>query len=227
MATSPNRQFRDDIYEQFTRIGKAISSPKRIELLELLCQGERTVEKLARASSLSVANTSQHLQKLQAARLVLSEKSGAFVTYRVADESVHSFLHTLRVLAEGRLAEIDQITQQFMESKESMEGVDREVLLQRAQSGEAIILDVRPPEEFQAGHIEGAISIPIKALEEQLSSLPKDKEIVAYCRGPYCVMSIDAVQKLRAKGFKAERLKDDVHEWGLHGLPVAKGGKPQ
>ena len=223
MAATPNRQFRDDIYEQFTRIGKAISSPKRIELLELLCQGERTVEKLARAASLSVANASQHLQKLQAARLVISEKSGAFVIYRVADASVNSFLHTLRLLAENRLAEIDQITRQFMESKESMEGVDREVLLQRTQSGEAIILDVRPPEEFQAGHIEGAISVPMKALEEQLSSLPRDKEIVAYCRGPYCVMSIDAVQILRAKGFRAERLKDDVHEWGLHGLPVAKG----
>jgi rhodanese-related sulfurtransferase/DNA-binding transcriptional ArsR family regulator len=223
MATSPNRQYRDDIYEQFTRIGKAISSPKRLELLELLCQGERSVEKLARASSLSVANASQHLQKLQAARLVVSEKSGAFVIYRIADESVNSFLHTLRVLAENRLAEIEQITRQFMENKESMEAVDREVLLQRARSGEAIILDVRPPEEYRAGHIEGAISIPMKALEEQLSNLPKDKEIVAYCRGPYCVMSIDAVQILRAKGFRAERLEDDVHEWGLHGLPVAKG----
>ncbi len=224
MAVSPNRQFRDAIYEQFTRIGKAISSPKRLELLELLCQGERTVEKLARATGLSVANASQHLQKLQASRLVVSEKSGAFVIYRIADESVNAFLHTLRLLAESRLAEIEYITRQFMESKESMEGVDRDVLLQRTRSGEAIILDVRPPEEFQAGHIEGAISVPMKELEEQLSSLPKDKEIIAYCRGPYCVMSIDAVQMLRAKGFRAERLKDDVHEWGLHGLPVARGG---
>ena len=225
MTITPNRRFRDDIYEQFTRIGKAISSPKRLELLDLLCQGERTVEKLARAANLSVANASQHLKKLQAARLVVSEKSGSFVIYRVADESVNSFFHTMRVLAENRLAEIDQITRQFMESKESMEGVDREVLLQRARSGEAIILDVRPPEEYRAGHIEGAISIPMKALEEQLSNLPRDKEIVAYCRGPYCVMSIDAVQMLRARGFRAERLKDDVHEWGLHGLPVTKGGK--
>jgi rhodanese-related sulfurtransferase/predicted transcriptional regulator len=225
MATTPNRRFRDDIYEQFTRIGKAISSPKRLELLDLLCQGERTVEKLARAANLSVANASQHLKKLQAARLVNSEKSGAFVIYRVADESVNSFFHTMRVLAEKRLAEIDQITRQFMENKESMEGVDREALLQRTRSGEAIILDVRPPEEYRAGHIEGAISIPMKALEEQLTNLPRDKEIVAYCRGPYCVMSIDAVQMLRARGFRAERLKDDVYEWSLHGLPVTKGGK--
>jgi len=225
MTITPSRRFRDDIYEQFTRIGKAISSPKRLELLDLLCQGERTVEKLARAANLSVANASQHLKKLQAARLVNSEKSGAFVIYRVADESVISFFHTMRVLAEKRLAEIDQITRQFMENKESMEGVDREALLQRTRSGEAIILDVRPPEEYRAGHIEGAISIPMKALEEQLTNLPRDKEIVAYCRGPYCVMSIDAVQMLRARGFHAERLKDDVYEWSLHGLPVTKGGK--
>jgi rhodanese-related sulfurtransferase/DNA-binding transcriptional ArsR family regulator len=225
MATSPNRKFRDDIYEQFTRIGKAISSPKRLEMLELLCQGERSVDKLAKAASLSVANASQHLQKLQAARLVVSEKSGAFVIYRIADESVNAFLHTLRVLAENRLTDIDYITRQFMENKESMEGVDRVALLERTRSGEAIILDVRPPEEYRAGHIEGAVSVPMKALEEQLLELPRDKEIVAYCRGPYCVMSIDAVQLLRAKGFRAERLEDDVYEWGLHGLPVTKGGK--
>ncbi|MDX8403575.1 MAG: metalloregulator ArsR/SmtB family transcription factor [Mariprofundaceae bacterium] len=225
MTVTPNRRFRDDIYEQFTRIGKAISSPKRLELLDLLCQGERTVEKLAKAASLSTANASQHLQKLQAARLVVSKKSGSFVIYRVADESVNAFFHTMRVLAENRLAEIEQITRQFMENKESMEAVDRIALMQRMNSGEAIILDVRPPEEYRAGHIEGAISVPMKALEEKISELPKDKEIVAYCRGPYCVMSIDAVQILRAKGFRAERLEDDVYEWGLHGLPVAKGKK--
>ena len=225
MATSPNRQFRDDIYEQFTRIGKAVSSPKRIELLELLCQGERSVDKLARAASLSVANTSQHLQKLQAARLVVSEKSGAFVIYRIADESVAAFLHTMRVLAENRLAEIDRIKSIFLENRDSMEAVDRESLMQRVRSGEAIILDVRPPEEFSAGHIEGAVSIPVRELENKLSKLPKDKEIVAYCRGPYCVMSVDAVQLLRAKGFRARRLEDDVYEWGAHGLPVTRTGK--
>jgi len=223
MASSPNRQFRDDIYEQFTRIGKAISSPKRIELLELLCQGERSVDKLAKAASLSVANTSQHLQKLQAAHLVASEKSGAFVIYRIADVSVNAFLHTMRVLAENQLVEIDHIKRLFLESKDCMEAVDRDALLKRTLSGEAIVLDVRPPEEFQAGHIEGAISIPIKQLEEQLADLPKDKEIVAYCRGPYCVMSVEAVRMLRAKGFSAGRLEDDVYEWALHGLPVAKG----
>jgi rhodanese-related sulfurtransferase/predicted transcriptional regulator len=222
MTITPNRQFRNDIYEQFTRIGKAISSPKRLELLDLLCQGERTVEKLARAADLSTANASQHLQKLQAARLVVSEKSGPYVIYRVADESVNAFFHTMRVLAENRLAEIEQITRQFMENKESMEAVDRVVLLQRMHSGEAIILDVRPPEEYHAGHIEGSISVPMKELEKQMSELPKDKEIVAYCRGPYCVMSIEAVQMLRARGFRASRLEDDVYEWGLHGLPLAK-----
>jgi len=223
MAVSPNRQFRDDIYEQFTRIGKAIASPKRLELLDLLCQGERTVEALAKAANLSVANASQHLKKLQSARLVISEKSGAFVIYRVADESVYAFFHAMRVLAENRLAEIEQIARQFMASKESMEGVDRVALLKRARAGKAIVLDVRPAEEYRAGHIEGAISIPIKELEQQLSKLPRDKEIVAYCRGPYCVMSIEAVQMLRAKGFRAERLEDDVYEWKIHDLPVASG----
>jgi len=223
MAVSRNRQFRDDIYEQFTRIGKAISSPKRLELLELLCQGERTVEALARASGLSVANASQHLKKLQSARLTKSEKSGSFVIYRVADQSVYAFVHAIRVLAEHRLSEIEQITRQFMEGRENMEGVDRTVLLARARSGDAIVLDVRPPEEYSAGHIEGALSIPLKELEKQLSALPRDKEIVAYCRGPYCVMSIEAVQMLRSRGFRAARLKDDVYEWSLHGLPVAKG----
>lgn len=225
MAATPNRQFRDDIYEQFTRIGKAISSPKRIELLELLCQGERSVDKLAKAASLSVANTSQHLQKLQAARLVISEKSGAFVIYSIADDSVNAFLHTMRVLAENQLVEIDHIKRLFLESKDCMEAVDRDALLKRTLSGEAIVLDVRPPEEFQAGHIEGAISVPMKQLEEQLLHLPKDKEIVAYCRGPYCVMSVEAVRMLRARGFRAGRLEDDVYEWASHGLPVAKGGK--
>lgn len=225
MTISPNRQFRDDIYEQFTRISKAVSSPKRIELLELLCQGERSVDKLARAASLTVANTSQHLQKLQAARLVVSERSGAFVIYRIADESVASFLHTMRVMAENRLAEIERIKRIFLENRDSMEAVDREVLMQRVRSGEAIILDVRPPEEFRAGHIEGAVSIPVKELENKLSKLPRDKEIVAYCRGPYCVMSIDAVQLLRAKGFSARRLEDDVYEWGAHGLPVTRAGR--
>lgn len=223
MAASPNRQFRDDIYEQFTRIGKAVSSPKRIELLELLCQGERSVDKLARAASLSVANTSQHLQKLQAARLVVSEKSGAFVIYRIADESVNGFLHSMRMLAENRLAEIAQIKSMFLENRDSMEAVDRTVLLQRARSGEAIILDVRPPEEFRAGHIEGALSVPVRELENKLADLPRDREIVAYCRGPYCVMSIDAVQLLRARGFSARRLEDDLYEWRMHGLPVARG----
>ncbi|MDX8411146.1 MAG: metalloregulator ArsR/SmtB family transcription factor [Mariprofundaceae bacterium] len=227
MATTPNRRFRDDIYEQFTRIGKAISSPKRLELLELLCQGERTVDALARAASLSVANASQHLKRLQSARLVDAEKSGSFVIYRVADESVFAFARAIRVLAEHRLAEIEQITRQFLEDKEGMEGVDRLALLERVRSGEAIVLDVRPPEEFRAGHIEGALSIPLKELEKHLPALSKDKEIVAYCRGPYCVMSIEAVQMLRARGFRAARLEDDVYEWGLHGLPVAKGDQRQ
>ena len=131
----------------------------------------------------------------------------------------------MRVLAENRLAEIERIKKIFLENRDSMEAVDREVLMQRVRSGEAIILDVRPPEEFRAGHIEGAVSIPVRELANKLTNLPRDKEIVAYCRGPYCVMSIDAVQLLRANGFRAQRLEDDVYEWALHGLPVNRAGK--
>jgi len=225
MKGNQNRKYKDDIYDQFARIGKAVSSPKRLEILDLLCQGERTVEALAREARMSVANASQHLQGLRAACLVDAEKSGVYVTYRIKDESVCAFFHAMRVLAEHQLAEIEQITRRFMDGKDGMEGVDRMSLLKRVRSGEVIVLDVRPPEEYFAKHIKGALSIPLKELEERLSELPKDKEIVAYCRGPYCVLSIEAVQMLRAKGFRAVRLEDDVQEWSSHGLPLAVGGE--
>lgn len=219
----PNRKFKDDIYEQFARIGKAVSSPKRLELLDLLCQGERTVDALAKEACMSVANASQHLQCLRAARLVDTQKSGVFVTYRIADDSVCAFFHAMRVLAEHRLAEVEQITRQFLAGREGMESVDRAALLERIRTGDVIVLDVRPKEEYHAGHIQGAVSIPLKELEQHLNTLPMDKEIVAYCRGPYCVLSIEAVQMLRARGFRALRLEDDVYEWRAHGLPVAVG----
>ena len=223
MKENQNRKYKDEIYEQFARIGKAVSSPKRLEILDLLCQGERTVETLAKEARMSVANASQHLQGLRAACLLETEKSGVYVTYRIKDASVCAFFHSMRVLAEHQLAEIEQITRRFLEGKDGMEGVDRMSLLKRVRSGEVIVLDVRPPEEYRANHIKGALSIPLKELEERLSELPKDKEIVAYCRGPYCVLSVEAVQMLRAKGFRAVRLEDDVQEWGSHGLPLVVG----
>lgn len=220
---NPNRAFKDAIYEQFARIGKAVSSPKRLELLDLLCQGERTVEVLAKESSLTVANASQHLQVLRAARLVETEKEGLFVIYRLSDQTVCEFFLAMRVLAKSRLAEVEQIKRQFLEGKEGMEPVDRTVLIKRVRQGAVTVLDVRPVEEYSAGHIPGAISIPLKELEHHLSELPRDQEIVAYCRGPYCVLAIQAVEILRSKGFNAVRLEDGVQDWRSLRLPVAIG----
>ena len=218
---SPNRAFKDAIYEQFARIGKAVSSPKRLELLDVLCQGPRTVEVLAKESNLTVANASQHLQVLRAARLVKTEKEGLFVIYRLADQAVCEFFRAMRVIAESRLAEIEQIKRQFLEGREGMEPVDRDGLLELVRKEAVTVLDVRPVEEYKAGHIAGAISLPLKELERHLSDLPRDQEIVAYCRGPYCVLSIQAVEMLRAKGFKAVRIEEGIQDFRAMGFPIA------
>lgn len=219
----PNRRFKDAIYEQFARLGSAVSSPKRLELLDLLCQAERTVEVLAKEAGLTVANTSQHLQVLRAARLVEAEKEGQFVTYRLADQTVCEFFLAMRVLAESRLAEVEQIKRQFLKGRDGMEPVDRDALLERVRDGAVTVLDLRPVEEYRAGHIPGAISIPLEELEHRLSGLPKEGEIVAYCRGPYCVLSIQAVEMLRAKGFQAVRLEEGIQDLRAMGFAVAVG----
>ena len=220
---SLERQFKDSIYEQFARVGKAVSSPKRLELLELLSQGERTVETLAGEASMTVANASQHLQVLRAARLVESEKKGPFVTCRLADPAVGEFLRSLRLLAESRLAEVEQVTRRFLDGRQGMEGVDREALLKRVREGTATVVDVRPIEEYLAGRIPGAISIPLGELEDRLSELPEAGEIVAYCRGPYCVLAIQAVEMLRANSYRAVRLEEGMQDWRAHGFPVETG----
>jgi rhodanese-related sulfurtransferase len=220
---NPNRAFKDAIYEQFARIGKSVSSPKRLELLDLLCQGPRTVEVLAKESSLTVANASQHLQILRAARLVEAEKEGLFVIYRLADQTVCEFFRTMRVLAESRLAEVEQIKRHFLEGREGMEPVDRKALLELVGKGAVTVLDVRPVEEYKAGHIPGALSIPLKDLTLHLAELPHDQDIVAYCRGPYCVLSIQAVEMLRAKGFQAMRLEEGIQDLRALGFPIATG----
>ncbi|MBW1868165.1 MAG: ArsR family transcriptional regulator [Deltaproteobacteria bacterium] len=220
---NPNRHFKNTIYEQFSRIGKAVSSPKRLELIDLLCQGERTVEVLAKETGLTVANASQHLQVLRAARLVEAEKMGLYVTYRLADQMVCEFFLSMRILAENRLAEVEQTKRRFLEGREGMEPVDRDALLKRVHEGLVTVLDVRPSEEYQAGHIPGAISIPLKELKRRLSGLPQNQEIVAYCRGPYCVLAIQAVEVLRAKGFNAVRLEEGIQDWRALGFSVAVG----
>jgi rhodanese-related sulfurtransferase len=221
MMKNPNRLFKDAIYEQFARIGKAVSSPKRLELLDLLCQGPRTVEVLAKESGLTLANASQHLQVLRTARLVEAEKEGLFVIYRLADQTVCEFFRTMRVLAESRLAEVEQIKRRFLEGREGMEPVDREALLELVREGAVTVLDVRPIEEYNAGHIPGSLSIPLKELKLHLTKLPRNQEIVAYCRGPYCVLSIQAVEMLRAKGFQAVRLEEGIQDFRAMGFPIA------
>jgi rhodanese-related sulfurtransferase len=219
----PNRRFKDSIYDQLARIGKAVSSPKRLELLDLLCQGRRSVEALARETAMSLANTSQHLRVLREARLVEAEKRGLYVTCRLADPTVCDFYLAMRALAEQRLAEIGRLAHEFLEGRGDLEPVDRDALLERVRRGEVIVLDVRPPEEYEAGHIAGAVSIPLGVLRDRLRDFPPDREIVAYCRGPYCVMAVEAVELLRAHGFRAFRLEDGVADWRARNWPVEEG----
>lgn len=221
--TQAHRRFKDSLYEQLARIGKAVAAPKRLELLELLCQGPRTVEALATQASISIANTSQHLQILRAARLVDAEKHGLHVEYRLADAKVSDFFHALRSLAESQLAEVQQVAHTYLEKRGAMEPVGGEELLRRVRRGEVIVLDVRPTEEYQAGHIPGALSIPVADLKARLKELPKNREIVAYCRGPYCVMAVEAVELLRKKGFRVQRMEQGVIEWRVRGWRVATG----
>jgi rhodanese-related sulfurtransferase len=212
-----------DLHEQFARIGKALGSARRVELLDLLCQGERSVEALARTASMTVTNTSQHLHVLRAARLVDARKEGTKVIYRVAGEDVCRFFLALRELAGARLAEVEQIVRQYVEGGGGLEPVTHAELLARVKRDDVAVLDVRPPDEYAAGHIPGAVSVPLEELEQRLDSLPRDAEIVAYCRGPYCLLAPRAVELLRERGFRARRLEDGLPEWRLAGLPVAVG----
>ena len=223
---TPHRRFKDAIYAQFARLGKAVSAPKRLELLDLLGQGPRTVEALAEQAAVSVANASQHLQVLRAARLVDAQKKGLYVEYRLAGDDVGRFFLALRQLAEARLAEVDQVTRAYFEVRGALEAVEGDELLRRVRSGEVTVLDVRPSEEYRAGHIPGALSIPVGELRTRLAELPKRRQIVAYCRGPYCVMAVEAVALLRKKGFEAHRLEQGVADWRARGwrVEVAREG---
>jgi rhodanese-related sulfurtransferase len=214
---------KEGLYEQFARIGKAISNPKRIELLDLLCQGERSVEVLAETARMGVTNTSAHLKVLREARLVDTRKEGTRVFYRLADEAVCEFFFSLRDLASNKFAEVDQLIQDYFVARDQLEPVGRAELLARADDGDLIVLDVRPGEEYEAGHIPGAISMPLEELERRLSGLREDAEIVAYCRGPYCVLAPQALEVLHSHGFNARRLEEGLLEWRQAGLPVTVG----
>lgn len=208
------------LFTEYARIAKALSSPNRLELLDFLAQGERNVESLAAAARLTVANTSQHLQQLRQAGLVATRKQGLQVHYRLASDEVVTLLAALRHAAAQHIAEVDRLVATFLTVKDNLEPVPRAELLQRARDGLVTVLDVRPPEEYAAGHLPGSINVPLAMLESHLKKLPPDREIVAYCRGPYCVLAYDAVAQLRAKGLKARRLQDGFPEWKLAGLPV-------
>lgn len=217
------RAMKDGIYAQFARIGKAVSSPKRIELLELLCQGPRTVEALAGQAALSVANASQHLQILRKARLIEAAKQGLFVEYRLADEGVLRFVHALQRVAKARFTEIDSVMQAYLKSRAAMERVSGDELMRRVRNREVLVLDVRPVEEFRAGHIPGARSMPVSELKRRVAELPRDKEIVAYCRGPHCVMAIEAVELMRRNGLHAVRMEHGVMDWRMRGRRLRAG----
>jgi rhodanese-related sulfurtransferase len=210
-------------YEELSRIGRALGSAGRLELLEILAQGERSVEVLSRHAGLSLANTSHHLQALREARLVEARKEGVFVYYRLTSPEVFRVVQMIRELGEQHIAEVDRIMRSYFGQRDELEPVGREELLERARTGTVIVLDVRPAEEYRAGHIPGAMSVPVDQLEQRLAALPADKEIVAYCRGPYCVMSYNAVEALRARGRRARRLVDGFPEWRAEGLPIEVG----
>jgi rhodanese-related sulfurtransferase len=218
-----HRDFKDPLYGQFARIGHAASSPKRIELLDLLTQGEKTVEQLVEQSATPLKNTSAHLRVLRQARLVETRREGAYVYYRLASDDVARFVRELQALARRRLAEVEQATSLYIDRRDAMEPVTLAELRRRLRDGDVTVIDVRPVEEYRAGHIPGALSVPVDELKRRLRQIPKSREVVAYCRGPYCVYSVEAVELLRKHGYRARRAGEGVPEWRANGLPVAVG----
>ncbi len=214
---------KEALFAQFALVARTLGHAHRLALLEQVAQGEHSVEALAKRTRLSTANVSQHLQQMKRAGLIASRRDGKFVRYRLADDAVLDLLASLRRLAERNLAEVERIVRSYFRSRDDLEAVSREELLRRARAGEVVILDVRPEDEFALGHLRGALNIPLRDLEARLSELPRTKEIVAYCRGAYCVLSYEAVAALRARGFKARRLEDGFPEWRAAGLPISAG----
>lgn len=214
------RQLKHLLYEQVSRIGKALASPKRLELIELLCQCEKSVETLAREADISVKLTSAHLKTLREARFVEARKDGKRVHYRLADTSIADLWVTLRGVAEERLVDLQMALRTLLVAGTVLESVDRAAILRRASEGETIVIDVRPEVEYVAGHLPYARSLPLAELKKRLQQLPKDKPVVAYCRGPFCMMAKDAVVLLKKHGYRASRLEDGIAEWRARGLPI-------
>lgn len=220
MNDSTKQAFKSELFEEFARIGKALSSGRRLELLELLAQGERTVEELATETGMSIANASQHLQMLRNARLVDARRQGTYAWYRLSTPQVLRLWFSLREVGELQLAEIGRVVENFFKDRKDLEATTCEDLLKQIEAGSVIVLDVRPEQEYCAGHIRGARSIPVRELEKRLKEIPKKKAVVAYCRGPYCVFADDAVKALRRRGFRAVRLAEGFPDWKMRGFPV-------
>ena len=222
MSRTPNRQIKDAIYGQLASLTKALASPKRLEIIDLLCQGEKTVEAIADGAHLGIKNASAQLKELRSARLVEARRQGKNVFYRIADPSIAHFWTRFRTFGHEQLHEIQEIARDAFESPEALEKMNRKSLLARAKRGDVVLLDVRPSDEFDSGHLPYAISVPMSELPKHLKSLPKKNDIVAYCRGPYCFFAKEAVEALRKHGFKAYNLKDSVVDWAEHGMPVVR-----
>ena len=212
--------FKDQIFRELAAIGQGLANPHRLELLDLLAQGERTVEDLAREARMTLANTSAHLQVLRRARLVEGEKHGQYVRYRLAGPGVFALYRVLRDLGSAHLAEIDRLVETYFTNRDALHVVDKEELLRQIEHGEVTVIDVRPDEEFRQGHIRGARSMPLADLERRLAELPSDLEVVAYCRGPYCLLSDEALTRLLERGFRARRLSEGLPEWRAAGYPI-------
>lgn len=223
MSSFPAREYKDELFEQFARITRALANPKRLEIVDVLAQGERTVDSLAREIGQSIANTSQHLQTLKSARLVEVRRDGTFGYYRLSHQEVGDVWRAVRALGEARLAEIEQVVESFNTDRESLETVNLSEFLDRLEREELTILDVRPSAEYLAGHIRGALSVPLPELSERLAELPEGKKVVAYCRGPYCVFADEAVTLLQSRGIDALRLREGFPDWQAAGLPIDRG----
>ncbi len=221
-----SRDFKDTLYAHFARIGHALSSPKRIELLDLLTQGEKTVEMLALQSATPVKNTSAHLRDLRHARLVETRREGTYIFYRLADEDDADFLRSFQDLGRRRLAEVEQVARLYLDDRDALKPVTFAELRKLMRDDQVTIIDVRPRTEFEAGHIPGALSIPVEELKHRVGELPKRKEVIAYCRGPYCVYSLDAVNLLRREGYRARRVGRGFPQWRSGGFAVALGSDP-
>jgi rhodanese-related sulfurtransferase len=221
-----SRDFKDSLYAQFARIGHAVASPKRLELLDLLTQGERTVENLAEQAATPVKNTSAHLRELRHARLVDTRRDGTRIYYRLADHDVADFVRRMQDLGRSRLAEVEQVARIYIDDRDALEPVTLAELHKLMRDDQITVIDVRPREEFESGHIPGAVSVPVPELKARMRELPKRREVIAYCRGPYCVYSLEAVTLLRKAGFRARRADRGIPEWRRSGFPIALGGAP-